>query len=113
MIGTISTFLVFLSFKNPGEEDIPVWQYTIPGSSYIQGQYSEETNPIIARVSFSKEGDVLAIDFLRKSTLPELNEEAKQNILNESPFPEFSDMSEEEKNHQLVKMIYAVPCKSP
>lgn len=95
------------------QDDLPTWEFPILGSKFIGNNCSEEINLVIMKVSFAQNGDVQGITFLKESSVSEINEEARQNVMELSPFMEFEDMSEEEKaRYRVVRMLYTIPCKN-
>ncbi len=97
-----------------GDRDYPVWEFPILGSDYIGDSCSLETNQVIAILEFSRSGEVLSFEFVKKSTIPMINSEAKEYILGESPYSEFEDFSDDEaEKHRIVFMYYTVPCEDP
>tara|TARA_R110001592_G_scaffold363096_2_gene680243 strand:+ start:1955 stop:2164 length:210 start_codon:yes stop_codon:yes gene_type:complete len=64
-------------------------------------------------LTFSRTGDVLDLVFLQKSSIPEINEEAARYIMEESPFMEFEEMTDQEaKEYERVLMSYTIPCEA-
>jgi hypothetical protein len=94
---SIFFLLTIASFLVQAADELPVWQYPILGSEFIGDNCSEETNSILMQISFSPEGAVKNISFLKKSSIQAVNEEAVSYMMRESPFMEFRDMSEEDK----------------
>ena len=110
---SIFFLLTIASFLVQAADEVPVWQYPILGSEFIGGNCSEETNSILMRISFSPEGAVKNISFLKKSSIQAVNEEAVSYMMRESPFMEFSDMSEKDRRKfSVVNMSYIIPCKN-
>ena len=90
-----------------------MWEFPILGSDYIGDNCSDYTNRIMMKISFSQAGDVKDIVFLKESSLPKVNEEAKRYMMEESPFMEFEDMTQAEKQkYSTVKISYIIPCKN-
>lgn len=111
MKSTIFFTLILLPWLLFANGKVPLWEYPILGSEYIGDNCSEETNRILMQISFSSEGEVKSISFLKKSSIPNVNEEAKRYILEESPFMEFEDMTQDEKQkYRVVNMSYLIPC---
>ncbi len=109
-ITLLTISLIFSGIVCAGDK-IPLWEYPILGSKYIGNNCSEATNKILMQISFSSEGEVKSIEFLKESTIPAINQEAKRYMMEESPFMEFEDMSEEEKRkYSTVNMSYTIPC---
>jgi len=105
-------FLIFSGFVFANDE-IPIWEYPILGSEHIGNNCSEETNKILMQISFSTEGEVKSIEFLKESSISAINQEAKRYMMEESPFMEFEDMSEKEKRkYSIVNMSYIIPCSN-
>jgi hypothetical protein len=108
---TLLTISLLISSFVFADDKIPVWEYPILGSEHIGNNCSEEANKIFMQISFSSDGEVKSINFLKKSTISAINQEAKRYMMEESPFMEFEDMSEEEKRkYNTVNMSYIVPC---
>ena len=110
---SIFFLLTIASFLVQAADEVPVWQYPILGSEFIGDNCSEETNSILMQISFSPEGAVKNISFLKKSSIQAVNEEAVSYMMRESPFMEFRDMSEDDKRKfSVVNMSYIIPCKN-
>ena len=96
-----------------GDNDYPVWEFPILGSDHIGENCSLETNQVIAILEFSRDGEVLSLEFIKKSTIPIINSEAEENILGESPYSEFEDLSDDEaEKFRKVFMYYTIPCQA-
>lgn len=112
----IRTFLCMslLAFSSGAlsDKDYPVFEFPILGSDHIGDHCSLETNQVITVLEFSRDGEVLSFEFIKKSTIPKINEEAKEYILAESPYSEFENISDEEaEKYRKVFMYYTIPCK--
>jgi hypothetical protein len=109
---SILKILLFISFASLANEELPVWEFPVLGSKHIGNNCSEETNNVILELRLSNNGVIENITFVKKSSIGEINKEAKANIMALSPFEEFENMSAGDMvKFSKVKMTYSVPCK--
>lgn len=96
-----------------GENDYPVLEFPILGSEFIGENCSLETNQVIAKLELSREGEILRFEFVKRSTIPEINDEAERDIMATAPIWEYEDIADQEaENHRFVFMYYTIPCKT-
>jgi uncharacterized protein YuzE len=112
MIKSILKVLLFVSFASLASDEIPVWVFPVLDSEYIGSNCSEEANNVIFELRLSNNGAIEGITFVKKSSIVEINKEAKEKVMALSPFEEFENMyAREVVKHSKVKMTYSVPCK--
>ncbi len=109
---SILKVLLFISFASLANEELPVWEFPVLGSKHIGNYCSEETNNVIFELQLSNNGVIEQIIFVKKSSVGEINKEAKANVMALSPFEEFKNMSVGDVvKYSKVKMTYSIPCK--
>ena len=102
-----------ISFSMAAKQDAPVWDFPVLESIHIGNNCSEDTNLVLLKLKISKDGEIISSKFIKKSSIDKINNEAKVNILALSPFEEFVDMSDGEKEkYGDVVMSYNVPCSN-
>jgi hypothetical protein len=105
--------LLFISFTSLANEELPVWEFPVLDSKHIGNHCSEEANNVIFELQLSNNGEIENITFVKKSSITEINKEAKVNVMALSPFEEFENMSTDDLiKYSKVKMTYLVPCKN-
>jgi hypothetical protein len=112
MIKSILKVLLFVSFASLASEEMPVWVFPVLDSEHIGNNCSEEANNVIFELRLSNDGAIEGITFVKKSSIVEINKQAKEKVMALSPFEEFENMSASEVvKYSKVKMTYSVPCK--
>ena len=107
IIGVIS------SLNAVAASDYPLWTFPVLSSKHISDECSLKTNQVKAKLIFADDGEIKEFTFLIKSSIEEINKEAKNNIFASSPYTEYREMTENEKRkHRVVIMQYTIPCKS-
>jgi hypothetical protein len=103
---------LFISFSLFANEDLPVLVFPILDSKHIGNNCSEESNVVVVKLELSNKGVIQKISFVKKSSVEEINSEAKANIIASSPFTEIEGMSPKEaEKYSKVLMSYTIPCK--
>lgn len=100
--------LICLACQPAAAETIrPVVHYPILGSEYQGDECSIQTNLIVVLIDFSPDGEITRFDFVLESTIPEMNAEAKETLLEDG----MEDVwAEDYEKYSKVTVVWSVPC---
>jgi hypothetical protein len=94
-------------------KELPNLDFPILSSELIGSHCTDETNLVRLILELNDNGKVKEYQFLKKSTLPAINDEALNNVLKASPYSEILELDRDEKqNYFKIIMNYRIPCAS-